>query len=65
MEIQPIIDLWFARSIYPGNTNAVSSIRIPWSTDPSIKKDGQDANHLNWEAATLQVLLDIEAKVFF
>jgi hypothetical protein len=33
------------------------SIQIPWSTDRSIIRDGQDSHHLNWEAATFRVLL--------
>jgi len=33
------------------------SIQIPWSKDPRVKAEGQDPNHITWEAATFEVFL--------
>jgi hypothetical protein len=32
-------------------------IQIPWSKDPRVKTEGQDPNHITWEAATFEVFL--------
>jgi hypothetical protein len=36
------------------------SIQIPWSKDPRVKAEGQDPNHITWEAATFEVFLKIK-----